>query len=223
MPVIVGRSRVATTYGIVAASQPLAARAGVQMLGRGGSAVDASIAANAVLGVTEPQSNGICGDLFAMIYDAKSDQLLGLNASGWAPRGLTPALLASHGVTTMPQNGIHSVTVPGAVAGWDALRARFGRLPLPLLLAPAIRYADEGFPVSDVIAAHWAVLADKVAGEPDAAATYLPNGRPPRPGAIFRNPDLARTLGAIAHEGTAAFYQGRIAEAIVAASRQRGG
>jgi gamma-glutamyltranspeptidase/glutathione hydrolase len=223
MPVIVGRSRVATTYGIVAASQPLAARAGVQMLERGGSAVDAAIAANAVLGVTEPQSNGIGGDLFAMIYDAKSDQLHALNASGWAPRGLTPALLASHGVTTMPQNGIHSVTVPGAVAGWDALRARFGRLPLPLLLAPAIRYADEGFPVSDVIAAHWAVLADKVAGEPDAAATYLPNGRPPRPGAIFRNPYLARTLGEIAHHGAAAFYRGTIAEAIVAVSRDKGG
>jgi gamma-glutamyltranspeptidase/glutathione hydrolase len=223
MPVIVGRSRVATTYGIVAASQPLAARAGVQMLERGGSAVDAAIAANAVLGVTEPQSNGIGGDLFAMIYDAKSDQLHGLNSSGWAPRGLTPALLASHGITTMPQSGIHSVTVPGAVAGWDALRTRFGRLPLPVLLAPAIRYADEGFPVSDVIAAHWAVLADKIAGEPDAAATYLVNGRPPRAGAIFRNPDLARALGEIAHQGTAAFYQGRIAEAIVASSRERGG
>src|SRR5689334_5006472 len=223
MPVIAGRSRVATTYGIVAASQPLAARAGVQMLERGGSAVDAAIAANAVLGVTEPQSNGIGGDLFAMIYDAKADQLHGLNSSGWAPRNLTPALLASRGMTTMPQSGIHSVTVPGAVAGWDALRTRFGRLPLPVLLAPAIRYANDGFPVSDVIAAHWAALAEKVASDSEAAATYLPGGRPPHAGAIFRNPHLARTLSQIAHEGAAAFYQGAIADAIVAVSGDKGG
>src|SRR5438874_1749474 len=177
MPVITGRSRVATTYGVVAASQPLAARAGVQVLERGGTAVDAAIAANAVLGVTEPQSNGIGGDLFAIVYDARSGRLHGLNASGWAPRALTPEWLASHGFASMPQNGIHSVTVPGAVAGWEALRARLGRLPLATLLAPAIRYADEGFPVSDVIAAHWAALADRVAAEPTAAATYLPNGR----------------------------------------------
>ena len=223
MPVIVGRSRVATTYGIVAASQPLAARAGVQMLERGGSAVDAAIAANAVLGVTEPQSNGIGGDLFAMVYDAKTDQLHGLNSSGWAPRQLTPALLASRGITTMPQNGIHSVTVPGAVAGWDALRTRFGRLSLAVLLAPAIRYADEGFPVSDVIAAHWSALSEKLRTEAPAAALYLPDGRPPRSGEVFRNPDLARSLRAIARDGINAFYHGDIADAIVTVSREQGG
>jgi gamma-glutamyltranspeptidase / glutathione hydrolase len=223
MPVIAGRSRVATTYGIVAASQPLAARAGVQMLERGGTAVDAAIAANAVLGVTEPQSNGIGGDLFAIVYEAKTGTLHGLNASGWAPRALTPALLASRGIASMPQAGIHSVTVPGAVAGWDALRTRLGRLPLATLLAPAIRYADEGFPVSDVIAAHWAALAEKVAAEPNAAATYLPNGRAPGAGELFRNPDLASTLRAIAGGGIAAFYDGRIADAIVATSREHGG
>ncbi|HXI31343.1 MAG TPA: gamma-glutamyltransferase [Vicinamibacterales bacterium] len=223
MPVIAGRSRVATTYGIVAASQPLAARAGVQMLERGGTAVDAAIAANAVLGVTEPQSNGIGGDLFAMVYDAKSGTLHGLNASGWAPRALTPEFLASRGITTMPQSGIHSVTVPGAVAGWEALRSRLGRLPLGVLLAPAIRYAEEGFPVSDVIAAHWAALADKLAADPDAATTYLPNGRAPRAGELFRNRDLAATLGAIASDGPAVFYAGRIADAIVATARERGG
>src|SRR5947209_15331123 len=106
------------------------------------------MAANAVLGVTAPQSNGIGGDLFAIVYHAETGTLHGLNASGWAPRALTPALLASHGITSMPQTGIHSVTVPGAVAGWEALRTRLGRLPLATLLAPAIRYADEGFPVS---------------------------------------------------------------------------
>jgi gamma-glutamyltranspeptidase / glutathione hydrolase len=223
MSVIAGRSRVATTYGIVAASQPLAARAGVQILERGGTAVDAAIAANAVLGVTEPQSNGIGGDLFALVYEAKTGVLHGLNASGWAPRALTPQLLASRGIASMPQNGVHSVTVPGAVAGWESLRGRLGRLPLPVLLAPAIRYADEGFPLSDVIAAHWAALVDKLAAEPDAAATYLPDGRAPRPGERFRNRALAATLTAIATAGPAAFYGGPIAKAIVAALRERGG
>jgi gamma-glutamyltranspeptidase/glutathione hydrolase len=223
MSVIAGRSRVATTYGIVAASQPLAARAGVQILERGGTAVDAAIAANAVLGVTEPQSNGVGGDLFALVYEAKTGTLHGLNASGWAPRALTPQLLASRGIASMPQNGVHSVTVPGAVAGWESLRARLGRLPLSVLLAPAIRYADEGFPLSDVIAAHWTALADKLAAEPNAAATYLPNGRAPRAGELFRNRDLAATLTAIATDGPAAFYDGPIANAMVTASREKGG
>ena len=223
MSVIAGRSRVATKYGIVAASQPLAARAGVQILERGGNAVDAAIAANAVLGVVEPQSNGIGGDLFAIVYDARSGALYGLNASGWTPRGLSAALLTSRGAATMPRSGIHTVTVPGAVAGWEALRARLGRLSLADLLAPAMRYAAEGFPVSDVIAAHWAALADKVAAEPEAARTYLPAGRPPCAGDLFRNPDLATSLSAIARDGGAAFYEGSIADAVLAASRSRGG
>src|SRR5947207_13155613 len=138
MSVIAGRSRIATTYGIVAASQPLAAQAGVSILERGGNAVDAAIAANAVMGVVEPQSNGIGGDLFAIVYEARTGALHGLNACGWAPAGLTAALLKHQGLTEMPQGGIHTVTVPGAVAGWDALRAKLGSLPLPDLLAPAI-------------------------------------------------------------------------------------
>src|SRR5438874_3534952 len=198
-PVVVGgRSKVATKYGIVAASQPLAAQAGVQVLERGGNAVDAAIATNAVLGVVEPQSNGIGGDLFAIVYEAKSGTLHGLNASGWSPRALTPALLKSRGAHDMPRCGIHSVTVPGAVAGWDALRARLGTRPMSELLAAAIRYADEGFPVSDLIAAHWATYAEKLAAEPAAASLYLPAGRPPRGGEIFRNPDLAQSLRRIA-------------------------
>jgi len=223
MGVIVGRSRVATRYGIVAASQPLAARAGVQMLERGGNAVDAAIAANAVLGVVEPQSNGIGGDLFAIVYDASHRALHGLNASGWTPRGLSAATLTSRGAAAMPSSGIHTVTVPGAVAGWDALRTRLGRLPLADLLAPAIAYAAEGFPVSDVIAAHWGSLADTLAAERDAARTYLPGGRPPRAGEIFRNGDLAASLSAIARDGAGAMYEGSIADAILAASRARGG
>src|SRR3954466_13689876 len=140
MSVIVGRSRVATRYGIVAASQPLAARAGVQILERGGNAVDAAIPANAVMGLVEPQSNGIGGDLFAIVYDAKTGAVHGLNSCGWAPSGLTTGFLASHGHDRMPIRGVHSVTVPGAVAGWEALRTRFGALPMADLLAPAIYY-----------------------------------------------------------------------------------
>src|SRR6478752_10790598 len=121
-----GRSKIATRYGIVAASQPLAARAGVQILERGGNAIDAAIAANAVMGLVEPEMNGIGGDLFAIVYQASTKKLFGLNAGGWAPTGLTPALLRSKGLTSMPGTGIYSVTVPGAIAGWDALRMRFG-------------------------------------------------------------------------------------------------
>src|SRR5215204_917326 len=129
MTVIAGRSRVATKYGIVAASQPLAARAGVQVLERGGNAVDAAIAANAVMGLVEPQSNGIGGDLFAIVYEAKTGKLHGLNSHGWAPRALTPAVLRSHGITEMPFTGIHTVTVPGVVAGWNVMRERLGTRP----------------------------------------------------------------------------------------------
>jgi len=223
MSVIVGRSRIATKYGIVAASQPLAARAGVQILERGGNAVDAEIAANAVMALVEPQSNGIGGDLFAIVYDAKSGALQGLNSCGAAPAGLTAALLKSQGHVQMQQTGIHTVTVPGAVAGWEALRTKLGTLPLSVLLAPAIRYAEEGFPVSDVIAAHWAVLSDKLAAEPNAVKTYLPDGRAPRGAELFRNPDLAASLRRIAERGTAGFYEGPTADAILAISSANGG
>jgi gamma-glutamyltranspeptidase/glutathione hydrolase len=223
MSVIAGRSRVATKYGIVAASQPLAARAGVQVLERGGNAIDAAIAANAVMGLVEPQSNGIGGDLFALVSDGRTGALHGLNACGWAPAGLTPALLRSQGLAAMPQSGIHTVTVPGAVAGWEALRSTLGSLPLSDILAPAIFYADEGFPVSDVIAAHWTALADKLAAEPTARQTYLPGGRAPRAGELFRNPDLANSLRLIADRGADGFYSGPTADAILAVSNQKGG
>jgi gamma-glutamyltranspeptidase/glutathione hydrolase len=223
MPVISGRSRVATKYGIVAASQPLAARAGVQILERGGNAVDAAIAANAVMGLVEPQSNGIGGDLFAIVYAAKTGTLHGLNSHGWAPRALTPSVLRSEGITEMPFIGIHTVTVPGAVAGWDVMRERLGTLPMRDLVAAAIFYAEDGFPVTDVIAAHWNTLGNKLAAEPSAHGTYLPGGRAPRAGEIFRNPDLARSLRLIAERGRAGFYEGPTADAILEASRERGG
>ena len=134
--VVTGRSKVATKYGIVAASQPLAARAGVQILERGGNAVDAAIATNAVMALVEPHNNGIGGDVFVIYYEAKSGKLYGLNAGGWAPSGLTPAFLRSKGLTRMPNSGIYSVTVPGAVKGWEMLRARFG--------TAAVRFAGAG-------------------------------------------------------------------------------
>jgi gamma-glutamyltranspeptidase/glutathione hydrolase len=221
--VIAGRSKVATTYGIVAASQPLAARAGVQILERGGNAVDAAIAANAVIGVVEPEMNGIGGDLFAIVSDGHTGTLHGLNASGWSPEALTPAFLQSHGITAMPQSGIHSVTVPGAVAGWDAMRARLGRLPLADVLAPAIFYAEHGFPVSDIIAARWQAWTAKLAADPNAAETYLPTGRAPRAGEIFVNRGLAASLGHIAERGAAGFYEGPTADAILLASHAHGG
>src|SRR3954467_6778895 len=223
MSVIVGRSRIATNNRIVAASQPAGAGAGVAGLEHGGNAVDAAIATNAVMGLVEPQSNGIGGDLFAIVHDAKTGSLHGLNACGYAPAGLSAALLKSQGHTDMPQSGIHTVTVPGAVAGWEALRAKVGSLPLANLLAPAIRYAEDGFPVSDVIAAHWAALADKLALEPNAAATYLPGGRAPRAGELFTNVALAGSLQRIAKNGAAGFYDGPTADAILAISREKGG
>jgi gamma-glutamyltranspeptidase/glutathione hydrolase len=221
--VIGGRSKVATRYGIVAANQPLAARAGVQVLERGGNAIDAAIAANAVMGVVEPEMNGIGGDLFAIVYEARSGRVVGLNAGGWSPRALTPAFLRSKGLTSMPSRGIHTVTVPGAVAGWDALRSRFGRLPLGDLLAPAIFYAENGFPVTDQIAQNWASSRSMLAGDPATARLYLINGHTPRAGEIFMNRDLAGSLRLISDGGPAAFYQGKIAEAILAVSRQDGG
>ena len=223
MTVIAGRSRVATKYGIVAASQPLAARAGVQVLESGGNAVDAAIAANAVMGLVEPQSNGIGGDLFAIVYEAKSGKLHGLNSHGWAPRALTPSLLRSQGITEMPFAGIHTVTVPGVVAGWDVMRERLGTLPMRDLLAAAIFYAENGFPVTDVIAAHWDALGEKLAAEPSAHSTYLPGGRAPRAGEIFRNSGLARSLRLIADCGRAGFYDGPTAAAILEISHERGG
>jgi gamma-glutamyltranspeptidase/glutathione hydrolase len=223
MKVVAGRSKIATQYGIVAASQPLAARAGVQILERGGHAVDAAIAANAVIGVVEPEMNGIGGDLFAIVSETTGASPTGLNAGGWAPAGLTPALLKSKGVTDMPSGGIHTVTVPGAVAGWAALHERFGRLPLADVLAPAIFYAERGFPVSDVIAARWVQWTDKLSADAHAAATYLPNGRAPRSGELFANKDLAAAMQRIAAGGAAGFYQGPTAGAILECSRAHGG
>jgi gamma-glutamyltranspeptidase / glutathione hydrolase len=219
-----GRSMVITKYGIVAASQPLAAAAGVHMLELGGNAVDAAIAANAANGLMEPAMNGVGGDLFAIVYIAKTGTVYGLNASGWSATGMTPEALAAKGVTTrIPIRGIWGVTVPGAVAGWQALHDKFGTLPFSTLLAPTIRYAQEGFPVTEVIADTWAEYLRTLNATPGAATTYLIDGHTPREGEIFRNPGLAKTLARIAQQGRDGFYQGPTADAILATERQLGG
>ncbi len=220
---ITERSMVITKYGIVASSQPLASAAGVRMLELGGNAVDAAIATNAANGLMEPAMNGVGGDLFAIVYIAKTGKLYGLNSSGWAPTGLTPALLESKGLTRVPIRGIWGVTVPGAVAGWQALHDRFGTLPLSTLLAPAIAYARQGFPVAQVTAATWGEYLRTLEATPNAAKTYLIDGHTPRQGEIFRNPDLARTLSRIAAHGRDGFYTGPTAQAILATERQYGG
>jgi gamma-glutamyltranspeptidase/glutathione hydrolase len=218
-----GRSMVMSRYGIVASEHPLASQAGAQVLAEGGHAVDAAIAANAMMGVVAPMTCGVGGDLFALVYEAGSGRLHGLNASGWSPAGLTIPFLEDQGLTNMPQRGIHSVTVPGAVEGWDQLRRRFGRKKLDRLLAPALWTAQEGFPVTEIVAGYWAGSERLMRADPAAAATFLPEGRAPRAGELFRNPGLAWSLGQIARRGCAAFYQGPVAERLLATSRRHGG
>lgn len=209
--------------GIVATSQTLASQAGAQVLARGGSAVDAAIAANAVLQVVEPMMNGMGGDLFAIHWNARTKELTGLNASGWAPRGLTLEFLRGKGYRAMPQEGIHSVTVPGCVEGWAKLHRRFGRLPWRELFRPAIYYATHGFPVTELIQAAWAASEAKLRQDDNARRLYLPEGRAPRVGEVYRNPELAGALRLVAEGGAAAFYRGPIAEAILKTSQRLGG
>ena len=166
---------------------------------------------------------GIGGDLFAIYYEAKTKKVYGLNAGGWAPTGLSAALLKSKGITRMPQNGVYSITVPGAVKGWEMLRKRFGALPLSETLAPAIYYADAGFPVTEVISHYWAAGEKKLAADPYAAKTFLPNGHALKEGEIFRNPDLANSLRLIAEKGPAGFDEGKTAEAILQVMKEKGG
>ncbi|MBS1852997.1 MAG: gamma-glutamyltransferase [Acidobacteria bacterium] len=217
------RSMVITNYGIVATSHTLASQAGAQVLARGGSAVDAAIAANATLGVTEPMMNGIGGDLFVIYWEAKTGKLYGLNASGWAPQGLTPAHMKEKGATAMPQDGIDSVTVPGAVAGWGELHQRFGRLPWKEILQPAIFYAEQGYPVPEIIHGYWMGGIKKLSSDAESKRIYLAHDKPPAVGEVFRNPDLANALRAIANGGAKAYYNGPIAQAIVTTSHALGG
>jgi gamma-glutamyltranspeptidase / glutathione hydrolase len=218
-----GRSMVVSRNGIVATESPLASQAGVRILERGGNAVDAAIAANAMMGVVEPMMNGIGGDLFAIVYDAKANKLYGLNASGWAPKGLTIEFLQKQGLREMPQQGINSITVPGTVDGWQKLADKFGRKKLADDLAAAIRTAQEGFPVPEWDAAYWAGEVDYLRKDEAATKTYLPQDHAPKLGEVFRNPDLAASLQEIAAQGRNAFYKGGIAAKILDTMKRHGG
>ncbi|HLH19418.1 MAG TPA: gamma-glutamyltransferase [Bryobacteraceae bacterium] len=217
------RSMVMTDRGIVATSQTLASQAGAQVLARGGSAMDAAIAANAVLGVVEPESCGLGGDLFAIYWEAKTGKITGINASGWAPRALSIDFLKSLGNKEMPQEGIQSVTVPGAADGCEKLHQRFGKLPWKDLFQPAIYYAEHGYPVTEIIAAAWRMEEAKLAKDANASKILLHNGAAPRAGEVFRDPQMAAAYRLLATEGAAAFYRGAIAKAILRTSERLGG
>ncbi len=217
------RSALVAKHGIVATSEPLAAQVGLKILQDGGNAVDAAIATNAMLGLVEPMSCGIGGDLFVIYWDAKSKQLFGLNASGRSPYALTRDVFKEKNLTRIPSTGPLAWSVPGCVDGWDELRTRFGTMEFDEILAPAIAYAEEGFPVSELISLSWRASADELAKWPDTAKTYLIDGKGPEFGQIFKNPNLARTYRLIAERGRDAFYNGEIAHAIVTFSEANGG
>jgi gamma-glutamyltranspeptidase/glutathione hydrolase len=217
------RSMVISRSGIVASESVLASQVGASILERGGNAIDAAVATNAMMGLVAPMNDGVGGDLFAIVYEAKTGKLYGLNSSGWSPAGLTPDFLRSKGITAMPQRGIHSVTVPGAVDGWDKLLAKFGKMKLADVLAPAIAHAEEGFAVGEVVSKFWRDSEDTLKADAATAKTYLINGHAPGVGAIFKNPGLAWTYRQIASNGRDAFYKGEIAQKILATFASHGG
>ena len=222
-----GRSVTHATNGMVATSHPLAAQIGLDVLKNGGNAIDAAIATNAAMGLLEPTSNGIGGDLYAIVWDAKTQKLYGLNASGRAPQKATRAWFKEHKYEQIPEKGPLSWSVPGCVDGWDQLHKKFGSKPLADLLAPTIKYAEAGTPVPEVIAGYWKASERTLARDPGLNATFLiPDGntrRAPRVGEVFANPELARSLKLIAAGGRDAYYKGEIAEKIVALSDKAGG
>jgi gamma-glutamyltranspeptidase / glutathione hydrolase len=218
------RSPVYSTRGIVAASQPLAVAAGLEALAQGGNAADAAVATAAALNVTEPTSTGLGGDCFALYYDAQTGRVSALNGSGRAPAALTLERLKAEGFTAeLPPYHAHTVTVPGACAGWCDLIERFGRLPLSAILSPAIRLAEDGFPVAPLTAHSWENGARKQLRTAPGGRELTLDGRAPRPGEVFRNPGLAHTLQRIAAGGKPAFYQSEIAEAIANVVQGAGG
>jgi gamma-glutamyltranspeptidase/glutathione hydrolase len=220
------RSEVIAQHAMAATSQPLATQVALDIMKQGGNAIDAAIAANATLGLMEPTGNGIGGDLFAIVWIQSDQKLHGLNASGRSPESLTIERLREElekaGRQSIPPTGPLPVSVPGCVDGWFELHRKFGKLPMPQVLAPAIRYAREGFPVSELIAYYWR-RSEGLARFPGFAETFLPGGRAPSKGDIFRNPLLADTLQQIADEGRDAFYQGAIAQRIDRFMKQHGG
>jgi gamma-glutamyltranspeptidase/glutathione hydrolase len=217
------RSEIIAPHGMAATSQPLATQIALDILKAGGSAVDAAIAANAALGLMEPTGCGIGGDLFAIVWDAEKGELTGLNASGRAPEAMTLEYFRKNGIDKIPPYGPLPVSVPGAVDGWFELHGRYGRLPMNKLLAPAIGYARNGFPVSEVIAYYLSRNVESRAEYPGFAETFMPNGRVPKKGEMFRNPRLANTYETIAEKGRDEFYKGSIARKIDAYMAEQGG
>ncbi|MGQ9630376.1 MAG: gamma-glutamyltransferase [bacterium] len=218
-----GRSVVMSTNGMVATSQPLAALAGVQIMMSGGNAADAAVAAAALLNVVEPMSTGLGGDAFAIAYDVRKGELRGLNASGRSPYKISLEAVREMGFKQMPTLGMLPVTVPGTLDGWVELLRECGTKSLEDVLQPAIRYAEEGFPATEVIGREWEAGLPKLRGHPTTAANYLVEGRPPRVGEVFRQPNLAKTFKLIAQKGRDAFYGGEIARKIVDFSEENGG
>jgi gamma-glutamyltranspeptidase/glutathione hydrolase len=209
--------------GVVCTSQPLASAAGLRVLQQGGNAIDAAVTAAAVLSVVEPTMNGVGGDLFAIVYDAKTKSVRGLNASGRAPVAATPEEFRRRQLDEIPYRGALSVSVPGVVDGWHELLSTYGTVPLARALEPAIGYARDGYAVSEIIAGQWQAEEKTLARDPAAASTFLPGGRAPATGDVFRNPRLAATMETIARGGRDAFYRGPIAAAIAADMKARGG
>ena len=217
------RSEVIAPHGMVATSQPLATQIALDILKAGGSAADAAIAANAALGLMEPTGCGIGGDFFAIVWDADKQELTGLNASGRSPQLLDLQYFKDQGLDSIPPRGPLPVSVPGAVDGWFELHGKYGRLPMDEVLAPAIAYAEEGFPVSEYIAYGWERNAENLKGFPGFADTFMPNGKSPAKGQLFKNPRLAGTYQTIANEGRDAFYKGEIARKIDSYMTEHGG
>ena len=217
------RSEVIARHGMAATSQPLVTQIALDVLKAGGNAVDAAIAANAAQGLMEPVGNGIGGDLFAIVWDAESQALYGLNASGRSPRSLSLQWFADQGYETIPSYGPLPVSVPGCVDGWFELHARFGSRPMAELLDPAIRYAREGFPVTELIAYYWDRSVPRLSQFPGFTKQFTVDGRAPRKGEIWRNPFLANTLARIAGGGRDAFYEGAVAKTIADYVQAQGG
>ncbi|MDG2470589.1 MAG: gamma-glutamyltransferase, partial [Pirellulaceae bacterium] len=204
------RSEVIAQEAMAATSQPLATQVALEIMRKGGNAIDAAIGANAVLGLMEPTGNGIGGDLFAIVWDSKTKKLHGLNASGRAPKSLTLEMIQEKNLKSLPSTGMLPISVPGCVDGWFELHAKFGKLPMGEVLAPAIGYCQKGFPVSELIAYYWD-RSRSLGRFKEFKQTFLPDGKAPRKGQIFRNPRLGKTLQRIAKGGRDVFYRGEIA------------
>lgn len=217
------RSEVIAQHGMAATSHPLATQVALDILKKGGNAIDAAIAANAVLGLVEPTGNGIGGDLFAIIWDAETQELLGLNASGRSPYKLTRKYFEQNGMTKIPSHGPLPVSVPGAVDGWFEMHDKLGKLSMEEVLQPAIDYANNGFPVTELIAYYMELSSRFMTKYPGFEETYMPNGKTPIKGEIFKNPKLGNTLSKIAKGGRDAFYKGDIAKTIEKYMKEQGG